>query len=626
MTRRDLLAGLAGALAVNSAAGQQPGEPDAGRQDARNIATGWEIPRENYCDQPYVVITHDGNWLCVLTTGSGVEGKPGQHIIAAISSDKGRTWSPAIDIEPAGGPEASWVMPLLTPSGRVYALYTYNKDNIREIPLPPIGRNAFKNSAPGQDKAGRVSKRVDTLGAYVFKYSDDHGRTWSKERYEIPLRPYAIDRANNFHGKVLFFWGVGKPITHGNTAYFGWAKVGNWWTVSEGMVMRSDNVLHENDASKVRWEMLPPGDHGLRAPKSSIAEEANLVALSDGTLYVVYRTVDGYLCHAYSKDRGRTWTPPAYATYAPGGRRIKHPRAAGFVKKFSNGKYLLWYHNNGGEPVHAVENFDFWSGRNPGWVAGGIEKDGRMHWSEPEILVYDDDPNARISYPDFIEDHGRFFITETQKSKARVHEIDPQLLEGVWNQWDRKEVARTGIALDLTGKKLAPEMDVEIPQLPSLSSRGGFTLEFWLRLRELTPGQTILDTRDTNGKGIALATSHRASIELTLSDGAHKVSWDNDPGTGPGSLKLDTWQHFVFIVDGGPRIISVVVDGVLNDGGAVRRYGFGRFDPELADVNGAAKATLAAQIRGEVKDFRIYNRYLRTSEAVGNYRATRTGV
>ncbi|HHW00443.1 MAG TPA: hypothetical protein GXX36_12920 [Clostridiaceae bacterium] len=41
------------------------------QKDWRNIANGYEIPREGYCDQPYVVITDDGNWLCVLTTGKG---------------------------------------------------------------------------------------------------------------------------------------------------------------------------------------------------------------------------------------------------------------------------------------------------------------------------------------------------------------------------------------------------------------------------------------------------------------------------------------------------------------------------------------------------------------------------
>ena len=43
--------------------------------DPRNIKNGSVIPDEGYSDQPYVVITNDGAWLCVMTTGSGVEGE-----------------------------------------------------------------------------------------------------------------------------------------------------------------------------------------------------------------------------------------------------------------------------------------------------------------------------------------------------------------------------------------------------------------------------------------------------------------------------------------------------------------------------------------------------------------------
>src|SRR6478736_4050164 len=110
MRRRDFLAGTA--LAPALAAQIQPSSPDL-----RNIKTGFPIPKEGYCDQPYVVITNDGKWLCVMTTGSGVEGQPGQHVVATISEDKGKSWSPLIDIEPATGPEASWVTPLKVPGG-----------------------------------------------------------------------------------------------------------------------------------------------------------------------------------------------------------------------------------------------------------------------------------------------------------------------------------------------------------------------------------------------------------------------------------------------------------------------------------------------------------------------------
>lgn len=574
--------------------------------DPRDIRTGLPIPDEGYCDQPYVVVTKDGHWLCTLTTGRGKEGERGQHVVATISPGRGKTWSPLIDIEPADGPEASWAMPLIVPSGRVYVFYTYNADDLRAVP---------RGNSPA------INKRVDTLGKYVFKYSDDHGRTWSN-RHEIPMRPMRIDRENNFDGQTLFFWGVGKPMVHQGSMYFGFAKVGKWGTPgtmvrSRGVFMKSENVLTESDPARLRWQLLPDGDEGLRAPKGPVSDEANLVGLDDGSLYATYRTIDGYNAHAYSRDGGRTWTPPEHATYAPGGRRIKHPRAANFVRKFANGKYLLWYHNHGGEAVHAAK-WDPYAGRNPAWVSGGFEKDGHIHWSQPEVLLYDDDAATRISYPDFIEDSGRLFVTETQKTVARVHEIDPTLLDGLWHQHERKEAARRGLVLNA-----APGAKAVVPKLSDLRERGGFSIDLWVKFDELTAGQVLLDTRDARGRGIRLATTDRATLAISLNDGKAEATWDSDPGTHPGTLKVGTWQHVAAIVDAGPRIITFVVDGVLNDGGAVREYGWGRFGPELGDVNGLAETTLAPSLLGTLGRLKLYDRALRTSEAVGNWRVGR---
>ncbi len=597
-----LLIGSAGRVATSAAEGPDP----------RDIRNGSPIPDEGYCDQPYVVNTRDGHWLCLMTTGPGREGQTGQHIVATISHDQGKTWSNLIDIEPGDGPEASWVMPFLAPSGRVYAFYTYNAENLRAVP---------RGNSP------EVNKRVDTLGKYMFRYSDDGGRTWSRERFEIPMRPMRIDRENNVGGDVFFFWGVGKPITHQGAMYFGFAKVGKWglpgaMVTSQGCFIKSENILRESDPSKIRFELLPDGDEGLRAPKGPVSDEANLVGLSDGSLYATYRTIDGYNGAAYSRDGGHSWTGPAYASYTPGGRRIKHPRAANFVKKFSNGKYLLWYHNQGGEPVHLTK-WDYYSGRNPGWVAGGIEKDGYLYWSQPEILLYDEDPNVRISYPDFIEDHGRVFVTETQKTIARVHEIDPALLEGLWTQHERKVVARDGLALEISGERAVNGASIAVPRLPNLQNRGGFTIDAWLKFDELTAGQTILDTRDAKGKGVALTTSDRFTLTLTLNDGKNQAHWDCDPGTHDGTLKTGVWQHVAVIVDAGPRLILFVVDGTLNDGGALRQYGWGRFGPELGDVNGSSETKLAPTLLGEIDGLRIYDRPLRVSEAVSHHRAGR---
>ena len=292
-------------------------------KDPRDISNGWEIPSEGYCDQPYVVKTRDGAWMCVMTTGTGTEGDPGQHVVATRSSDCGRTWSPLIDIEPASGPEASWAIPLIVPSGRIYVFYTYNAQNLRDV----IADNEY------------ARRRVDTLGEYAFRYSDDHGLTWSKDRFYIPVREMEIDRNNPYQGKVRFFWGVGKPILHDGVMYFGFAKVGHFgqgfMADSEGCFMRSDNIVSETDPSKLSWETLPQGEHGLRSPVGPIADEANLTALSDGSLFCTYRTIAGHPCHAYSRDGGRTWTPPEFMTYFPGGPKVSHPRAANFVRKLT---------------------------------------------------------------------------------------------------------------------------------------------------------------------------------------------------------------------------------------------------------------------------------------------------
>lgn len=403
--------GMAETLEQATATERTPGPVD--------IETGCEIPSEGYCDQPYVVKLADGTWLCVMTTGAGHEGNRGQHIVSTRSRDKGRTWGPLVDIEPADGPEASWAMPFRTPGGRVYVFYTYNARNLREV-------------LADTDYARR---RVDTLGEYAFKYSDDGGRTWSKQRWYIPVRVTAIDRANPYRGKVRFFWGVGKPMEHDGAMILGFAKVGRFGegfiAESESWFLKSDNILTEPDPDRLRWETLPEGDRGLRSPEGPIAEEVNLVALSDGSLFCTYRTVAGHPCHAYSRDGGRTWTPPAFMTYYPGGLLVDHPRAANFVRKLTAGpyagRYIYWFHNHSGRG---------YEGRNPAYLLGGVEHDSPegkvIHWGRPVAVLYAKDPSVRISYPDFIWDDG-LYITETQKATARVHAVPDALLKALWS-------------------------------------------------------------------------------------------------------------------------------------------------------------------------------------------------
>jgi hypothetical protein len=569
--------------------------------DRRNITTGWEIPTESYSDQPYIVKTDDGAWLCAVTTGGDHEGRPGQHVVTMRSTDLGATWEPAVDVEPADGPEASYAVLLKTPYGRVYCFYNHNTDNLREV------------IADDPPYKGGLCTRVDSLGYYVFKYSDDHGRTWSAERHRMPVREFDIDRENAYGGSVRFFWNVGRPFTHDGDAYMSLHKVGGFgagfFTRSEGVLVRSANILAERDVGKLSWETLPDGDAGLRTPPGGgpVAEEQSYCVLSDGSFYVVYRSVDGHPCYAYSRDRGHTWTEPRYEAYADG-RLMKHPRAANFVWRCANGKYLYWFHNHGGRD---------YADRNPVWMCGGDEMDSPdgkvIRWSQPEIALYDDDPAVRMSYPDLVEHDGRYFLTETQKTVARVHEIPAEFFEQLWGQFTRCEVSQDGLVLDAGATDLAET--AALPLRSPVSADRGFTLSLWVRWEQTTAEGVIVDARRPDGVGFALESTGAGTVRLVVSDGAVESSWECDAGM----LVPDSVHHIGVIVDPGPRLILFVIDGKVNDGGDARQFGWGRLSGDLR-VAAAPTESVVVDPRACVERVRLYDRALAVSDVVAAYR------
>jgi hypothetical protein len=327
-------------------------------------------------------------------------------------------------------------------------------------------------------------------------------------------------------------------------------------------------------------------------------------------LYCMYRTRIGYPFHAYSRDGGHTWTHPEAATYMPGGRKLKTPRACPRIWRTQNGRFLFWYHH------HSDAGGGGWTQRNPAWISGGIERDGFIHWSQPEILLYDPNPAVRTSYPDLIEEDDQYWITETQKTVARVHAIDAQLLEGLWRQGEDRSIARDGLVLEMDEEALASKT-VDVPKNLDLDEMNGLSIDAWIRFPNLDPGQIVLDNRTPDGHGLAMSTTADGTLRLDLSDGHAKASWDCDPGAlRPGQL-----HHVVAIIDSGPRIITFVVDGVLCDGGEARSHGWGRFADDLGDVSGAGSLTITPNCPAELKSLRIYARYLRTSEAVAHFHA-----
>jgi hypothetical protein len=576
--------------------------------DWRDIKHGNVIPSEQYTDQPYIIKTNDGAWLCTLTTGTGCEGQKGQHVVTYRSYDKGKSWQDYCELETGDGPESAYSVLLKVPGGRVFAFYNYNSDNIREVPADP--GPTFNGSC----------WRVDCLGDFVFRYSDDHGRTWSKQRYIIDVREMEIDRNNCFGGKVRFFWNVGKAFFHNNCAYVPLIKIGGFgegcYTKTEGVLLKCCNISFEAPEN-LSWETLPDGEFGLKTPFGGgpISEEHSFSVLSDGSFFCVYRTIDGHPACCYSRDEGHTWTEPQYMRYADG-RKIKHPRAANFAWKCSNGKFLYWFENHGGK--------DF-EDRNPAWVCGGIEADsptGRViQWTQPEILLYDNDPLIAMSYPDLLEDEG-LYISETQKKTARLHLIDQTFLKKLWNQFEpSKETAKDYLFMsDTPGSHTLPELPNFVKKNHSFSNLGteklnnGITIEFTVNTEHLSDNTILLDNRTLGGVGFCVMFSDYNRVKIMLNDGVTENHWESDPNSITANEKT---HHVAIVIDGGSNTISFVIDGKFNDGAAYRQFGWGRLSPALRQVNGDNQL----KVYRHISTVRIYSRALMTSEVINNYQA-----
>lgn len=566
-------------------------EPPVPQADGRMIAGGREIPCVEYADQPYLVETSDGALLCVVTTGSGHEGARGQHVRSMKSFDHGRTWQDVQAVESPQGPESSWGVPLVAPSGRVFVFYIYNADDIRELPAddPPY--------------PGGVTNRMDSHGHYVFRWSDDHGKTWSCERGTIPVREFEIDRANPTGGKVRLFWNVGKAFLHDGAVFLPLHKVGGfgdgWFTSSEGALLRSDDLSAIDDPRAATWTTLPEGETGIRSPAGGgpIAEEHSFVTLSDGTFFTVFRTIDGHPACATSRDAGRSWEPGQYMRFADG-RLMKHPRAATFVWKLADGGYLYFFHNHGGKPLRErPDRRTFaYTERNPVWFCRGWEEDGphglELRWSQPEIGFYDDDPMVRISYPDFIEHDGVHLFTETQKCAARIHEMPEALMDAMSADPARRAARLEGLvplvewsgAGEGSSRLPMPELPAMVvrsadPPYGGLRLRSGFCIDLEIEVLEVGCCVTLAESAGADGRFFRLEWTSRGTLRVELHDGQTLVAWESDPVPA-----LPACHRFAINVDGATNTITFFRDGCIDDGGDDRQFGWGRISPHFRNT------------------------------------------
>ena len=465
--------------------------------------------------------------------------------------------------------------------------------------------------------------------------------------------------------------------------YFAFTKIGKYMLgpPEELWVMKSPNMLTAADAADITWELLPEGDVGITPPGGHRPNEPNLeeahvlplTGVGAPGFYIAGRSTLGWLVASSTADATarQGWSPAAFAQYydpatssggdlAPlrtsttafGGARagVKNPRGPVTLKRFDGpsgaapgrGAYLLLFFNN---------NAKSYLSRNPYWLAAGHEVPGTagapptVLFSQPEIALYDgNDHTDRPGYPDFIahstnttaagQGDWDVYITETQKTAARIHKVDRALLRGLFGQRTVRTAAE-GAAASLGPGGVGPQGSIPTPAFPAFdhgpgAAGLGFAFSLVLHGHHLSkPGQAIVSSEPAAtatattaaAGGVALVTGPAAGGQVTLRFGDGARSFNISTDAACSAVLGTTGAHFLgAVADGGPQIATLMVDGVLCDGAGLADYGWAWF-PAMGAVRGAESMRVGQGYGGAVAAGLVYTRMLTTSEQVGNSRA-----
>ena len=441
--------------------------------------------------------------------------------------------------------------------------------------------------------------------------------------------------------------------------------------------MHSPNLLSEPNASNVVWELLPRGDHGIRAPSvygwnanSTVMEEGHVLPLAptadDGLpdaasagVYAMARTDKGFIAAASTSDATAQegWSAAGVARYWDPRRRVgdiallddlpqygyltglKNERGPFTPKRQPNGMYLLIFYN-------CKSNH-----RDPYFLSAGLQHEGAILWSQPELVLFDRLVRTGTSaggYPDFINGaDGGTYLTVAQKqavpnsSTAYVSRIDDALLQALFSQHvaygvpNSDHLALNFSANDAGTVKRLPS-GFRWPALDIVSeARQGFSIVLRLSAGAATKGSTAPMSLLSSGSGVVLSLGANAS-GVTLALGAVNATDESAGAAVASPIKMDpacsamladdtsVREHMIAVVlDAGAELVTFFVDGILCDGGGQSLTGWWWTTIGMGRITGGQNVTMGNGIRvAGVGEGLLYSRTLYTSELVAYYRAT----
>lgn len=387
----------------------------------------------------------DGSLMAVWTqAGIAVDRSGGRQHNRAVfsrSRDEGVTWAPPRRLagpgaSGAGEGAAAWAFPMVAPSGRVYVVYSRHTG-----------------------ASGWIEMHT---GVMECVYSDDRGQSWSlPQRVPFPRSPYD-DPDQRIPPEWIVWQRPMRDLEGGRlVGYTRWVskpvaalKDVRGWTEIESVCefMRFTNVDATPEPADLELEFGAWGEEALRVPHYrhpllSIAQEPSLVRLPDDRLLCVMRTCTGYIWWSQSCDDGRTWCSPRPLLDRDFGRPLLNPVAPAPIYRLSDGRYAIFYSNNGGD-IGGPGASDA-GPRRPCHVAVGEFREGAdqpVWFSEPRVLMDTDDygvdgvrnspetpRNSGLSlYSSFTTRHGADVLWYPDRKFFLLGKrITPQLLEGL---------------------------------------------------------------------------------------------------------------------------------------------------------------------------------------------------
>lgn len=287
----------------------------------------------------------DGSLMAVWTQ-STAEGKPDQHIVFSRSEDEGKTWSEPRLIagarKPGEGHIASWQLPMVSKSGRIYVLYSQH--------------------------VGKFDTFYHTTGRMDGIWSDDNGKTWS-EPQTVAMARSNRDNPDESYPANWIAWQRPLRLTRDGKYLAGFTR---WtstavktnptksWISHDSRVefMRFENLDDNPQVRDLKIAWIMQNDAALAVayagfPETSVCQEPAIVKLPDGRLFCVMRTASGSPYWSVGDENGENWTTPSRLLRKDGGEPLLHPLSPSPIydvggNTSGSGRYALFIHNHDG--------------------------------------------------------------------------------------------------------------------------------------------------------------------------------------------------------------------------------------------------------------------------------------